>query len=112
MYPYSLSPIDYDWEFLPTVDEVAARYGAHDAKLDLAVAEYEPRKLPGFLRDFASAKEFAADAGWEGDFRGEAHVLYFPGDNEFEHGFVWKQDNNGTTFVVSPKELPYLGLYR
>jgi hypothetical protein len=28
--------------------------------------------------------------------------------HSFEFGLAWKQDNNGTTFVLSPIELPHL----
>lgn len=112
MFVYAMSPIDYDWEYLPTVQDVASRYGQDDARLDIeGVEEYEPRKLGGFLKDFKRAKDAATDEGWEGDFRGKARVLYLPSETGFDHAFAWKQDNNGTTFIVSPQILPHLEKY-
>jgi hypothetical protein len=34
--------------------------------------------------------------------------MWLPYDTEFAYGFVWKQDNNGTTFVASPVPMPWL----
>jgi hypothetical protein len=49
--------------------------------------------------------------GWEGDFSFPARVLWLleEGSNAFAYAFVWKQDHNGTTYVVSPYPLPWLG---
>ena len=48
--------------------------------------------------------------GWEGDVRGEVFIFTVPSfdDLECKIGFVWKQDNNGSTCVSSPFELPHL----
>ena len=45
--------------------------------------------------------------GLEGAFREPARVLWLPEKNS--HAFVWMQDNNATTYVVSPHPLPWLG---
>jgi hypothetical protein len=58
--------------------------------------------------DFNISKELATENGWEGDFRGSAYVFWIPDEHNMRYGFVWKQDNNGTTFVVSPVPLPHL----
>lgn len=112
---YDIQPIDWFWEYLPTVEEVAKRFGANDAVLDLQeVPEYEPRMLPNLLKNFAMAKDMAGEVGWEGDFKTYAapRVFFLPGEGEFEYGFVWKQENNGTTFVVTPHPLPWLDKWR
>ena len=102
-YAYEIIPIDFGWEHCPTVEEYYA---------SLAKDEFHgyTRKdaLAQFKRDFARAKELASDKGWEGDIRGDAHVFMVPAENEFLYGFAWKQDNNGTTYVVSPVKLPHL----
>ncbi len=61
-----------------------------------------------FIGTFYGAQIIAGEEGWEGDFRGEPRVLWLPDENCFRHAFVWKQDNNGMTFVVSPHRLPWL----
>ena len=45
---------------------------------------------------------------WEGDVRGEVYVFTIPDENEMSLGIVWKQDNNGDTFVISDVILPHL----
>lgn len=106
---YHLSPIDWNWQYLPTVEEIATRFAADDAALDLNEApEYEPRMLPDFLKHFAMAKEMASEVGWEGDWRAKPRVFFLPGETNFDYAFVWKQDNNGSTFVISPHPLSWL----
>lgn len=108
MRAYGIIPIDFGWEYLPTVEDIAHKFATNDATLKIEGVDYEPEMLPGFLERFALAKEAAIAEGWEGDFRGKARVFFLPGENDFHYGFVWKQDNNGTTFVVSPHSLPWL----
>lgn len=45
---------------------------------------------------------------WEGDFTEGPCVFALPDANVAKVAFVWKQSNNGDTFVVSPVELPWL----
>lgn len=51
---------------------------------------------------------------WEGDIRGEDIYLFSlpdPDNCSEKIGIVWKQENNGTTFICSPVELPWLSNY-
>jgi hypothetical protein len=34
-------------------------------------------------------------------------VFWVPVEDSFRYGFVFKQDNNGSTFVVSPVPMPW-----
>lgn len=116
---YAVSPIDHDWELLPLAESVAAdiareqavevvhrRPGAEGAAYHHDVAE--------FLAALQEAKTAARNAKWqwEGDYRPDKSPRVFwlpdPGWSCFRYGFVWKQDNNGMTFVVSPFPLPWL----
>lgn len=46
---------------------------------------------------------------WEGDVRDEVYVFGLPTeDYMLEVGYIIKQDNDGTTFIVSPKPLDWL----
>ena len=109
MHTYKIMPIDFGWENLPTVSGVAAQLAASDAR---AVAEgHSPTIDPGsqeLLLQWSLAKDAAAAAGWDGDFRGQPRVFWVPEEGRFAAAFVLKQDNNGTTFVVSPHPLPHL----
>lgn len=104
---YEIAPIDLGWEHLKTVRETAAillqRSETTSRENDIDASD-----LHVFLRSWESAKDAASDKGWEGDFRHEPVVMWIPNDTEFNYGFVFKQDNNGTTYVVSPVEMPWL----
>lgn len=108
---YSVGPIDYGWHHLRTVRET----------LDIAAVPCEgsdPREgldttgTLAFLTSWESAKEAAIAAGWEGGFRLEPRVFWLPDDLQMAHGFVFKQDHNGATFVASPQPLPHLEALR
>lgn len=103
LHVYQILPIDFGWEQCPTVEE----YYAALAKEELH-GHTRPEALKQFKDDFRQAKELASDKGWEGDIRGDAHVFMVPAEGEFIYGFAWKQENNGTTYVVSPVEFPNL----
>lgn len=102
---YSLPPIDHGWQHLKTVKETLALIAKSDDEMHGA-GDFDSDEITSFMRRWESAKEAAKDHGWEGDFRGQPRVFWIPSENEFDVGFVFKQDNNGTTFVVSPQELP------
>jgi hypothetical protein len=107
-FAYHLDPIDFGWEYLPTIAETEARSAAFDQTKD----EFESNVCPAaqFTNDLRNAYRLARDEGWEGDFRDgeEPRVLWLPIADGFKYAFVWKQDNNGSTFVVSPVKLPWL----
>jgi hypothetical protein len=105
---YYITPIDFGWDYLPSVQEFAERLSKADLDVKLGKQPYGEARLEQFLADFNEAKELAARAGWEGDFRGPPSVFCLPIENEIVYGFVWKQDNNGDTLVVSPQPLPWL----
>jgi hypothetical protein len=105
-HAYEIPPIDINWRFLRTVDETARTVGAEDAAAEAGGATSEGPDIREFLASWESAKQAARDRGWDGDFRNEPVVFWLPDDTDFVWGFVVKQDNNGTTFVLSPRELP------
>ena len=111
MIVYVCTPIDHHWEFLKTVKETAAELGARDAQFRFEAGS-RPFSLEisidSFLADWEEAKGAASQNGWEGDFREEPRVFWLPDETGFEYAFAFKQDNNGTTFVVSPVRLPWV----
>lgn len=105
MFVYGIYPIDFGWENCPTVDDFAATL----ARREFSQPGYGYEgDFEAYKVAFEKAKELAATVGWEGDFRGPAHVFFVPTEGSFKYGFAWKQDNNGDTFVVSPVPLPHL----
>jgi hypothetical protein len=106
-FGYSIQPIDFGFRYLHTVDAFRDLVRLED--LDRAIGlPLEMRELEAFERNLEAAKSLAKDLFWEGDFREGPFVFAIPGDLEMRYGFLWKQDNNGTTFVLSPEPLPYL----
>jgi hypothetical protein len=113
-YAYSIPPIDFKWERLKTVEETAAEIAAEEAVAKVkngGDGGVEGPNTEEFLRAWESAKHEASRLNWEGDFRNDPVVFWVPVESEFEFGFVIKQDNNGSTFVISPVRLPHFDEY-
>lgn len=109
-FTYQVAPIDWGWEQLRTVEDTARALADVDVRERLsgeAIYIADP-SLDTFLARWDAAKDSARRSGWEGDFRQGPYVFWVPTEDGMQFGFVFKQDNNGTTFVVSPVELPHL----
>ncbi len=106
-YVYELAPIDFNWEHLPTVEATAIALAGHDAQAAVRKTNVAGMESDQFLSLWRSAQDAALSAGWGGDHRNDPVVMWLPGDSEFVPGFVLKQDNNGTTYVVSPLPMPH-----
>lgn len=105
---YYINAIDFGWEYLPSVNEFAERLARIDLEIKLDKQPHDEMRLDQFITDYKKAQELATREGWEGDFRGDPCVFCIPIENEIVYGFVWKQDNNGDTLVVTPQPLPWL----
>lgn len=91
-----LPPIDW-WGTLPTLEQVLG-------KAEPAEVRRETERL------WAQAQTVARKHGWEGDVRGSVYVVtevtrtFTPptvSETATIAGVVWKQENNGTCFLVS-----------
>ena len=104
---YSIPPIDLGWERLQTVEEVAANMAEEKAS---GIVYDQPSffDLEKFFADVEQARVLARRVGWDGDYRDRPRVFWLPDEDDFSYGFVWKQDNNGTTYVITPHPLPWL----
>lgn len=107
LYGYAMSPLDFGWGMLSTVQQHMKNIideNGHDLGATCrAIAEFH-----AFTE---RALEIGSKIGWEGDYRsgGEPHVIILPDDCSPLLALVWKQDNNGSTFVVSQALMPWLG---
>lgn len=106
-HTYEVPPIDFGWNNLRTVRETVNSLAAR-MQSEFLENDIDPSEVQHFLANWESAKAEASAAGWEGDLRHEPVVFWIPDDTEFSYGFILKQDNNGTTYVVSPVPLPWL----
>lgn len=106
LYIYQTEPIDH-WGHLHTLDELL------DAAADEQAAD-RACLLPEFLifaMNCAYLVAKASESDWEGDIRGESIGFFSIPDSGlcvWRHGLVWKQDNNGTSFICSPVPIPWL----
>lgn len=112
-FGYCISPIDIGFRFLWTADQFRDQLRLEDIQQNDGFGRLsgKPITLPGLNRfelDFERAKHLARDLGWEGDFRDGPFVMPVLIETEVDYAFVWKQNNNGSTFVLSPVPLPYL----
>lgn len=98
---YAVGPIDFHWNHLDTVAEAGSKISMFP---DRAVGH----ELESFMGRWESAKQAALNHGWEGDFNGDPRVIWLPYEDGFSCGFVFKQSNNGTTYVVSPVTMAWL----
>ena len=103
-HTYHIFPIDFGWDFLPDLSHVISQAAARDANDPTKYGDTAYEILRGFRYAMAAMEV----KGWEGDFRDGPKVFFLPNDTEFQWGFVWKQDNNGETFIASPQPMPWL----
>ena len=98
MYKYELSAIDF-FDGCVSLAEFLKEYGHSDentiiTKLAVAMSEMKTKSF------------------WQGDIREGIYVFCVPDvPDDYSNmrlGFIWKQDNNGETFVVCERELPWL----
>ena len=110
---YVVTPIDWGWEHLQSVQDVARQIAGDNAaeRAGLNGAEagyYDEISVDQFLSDWQAARNLAATKGWEGDIRQGPVVFWIPDETGFRYAFAFKQDNNGTTFIVTPVKMPWL----
>lgn len=104
MYVYCGNPIDF-WTGWMTEAEYLAT-------LETVDFDGNPTNegLAAYYTRLGAAQVLAKRVGWEGDMRQGPFVSGLPTPDSPNSEFLigWKQDNNGTTFVASPYELPWL----
>jgi len=107
---YTISPIDFLWELLPTVEDVAALLAKGEAADLVSGRDRSWFNFGEFRSDFQQAQLLAQKKGWEGAYQegSEPRVFWLPDEDSFSYAFVWKQRNNGDTFVISPRPLGWL----
>jgi len=109
-YVYEISPVDLNWDFLPSVESVAKSLAAMHAEMSVNHGNlfFQALSYDEFLELWASAQEEARAVGWQGDHRQIPSVLWLPVEDAFRPGFAIKQDSNGITYIISPVGLPHL----
>jgi hypothetical protein len=98
LHVYVLGPIDF-WEGWIAPETLGASG-------NFEVSAWHPDDV---LARLDEAKKAASAAGWEGD--GDFHLSMLPmrDSHQCEALVAIKQGNNGTTFIITPFEMPWLG---
>ncbi|MDM1022090.1 hypothetical protein QSV37_17600 [Acinetobacter sp. VNK23] len=110
LYGYNFFVIDHDWEYLTPLDTFLRNI------LDKGFSSrenYTNEELMRVTRRWHYAKKLADKIGWEGDLIRGPYVFFLPDPQgmNIEYGFMFKQYNNGRTFIISPFELDYMDRY-
>ncbi|HGP3143489.1 TPA: hypothetical protein ACLG1D_001094 [Pseudomonas aeruginosa] len=104
---YSTPAYDFGWNLLRTVNE-ARSYITNHPEFDQYhdINDLNTKDIDAFMNAWFSACAAARYAGWDGDFRIEPRVFALPGHcNSLDAAFVIKQNDNGTTFFISPHSI-------
>lgn len=99
LYVYCLPPIDY-WIGWQDVESWLLREDVEGS--------YE---IPEYTKMFEAGKRLAKEIGWAGDICEGPFITGLPphwGEHTSDFIIGWKDDDNGTTYIVSPRELPWL----
>jgi len=105
MYGYTLPPIDFFDGCIDFDDYLKSILNdGCDEIFDGSLEKY--KKIEFVIDQLVSG--MASFKYWEGDLRENIKVFTIPCENQTEIGFICKQSNNGSTFVLSPIELLHL----
>jgi hypothetical protein len=104
LYLYQVAPIDFWFGWIPLrdvlIEALEQDEGEYDGPPDFGVLYDRLRRAKTLARQYL---------GWEGDMRSGPYFAPIPFETGFyEYLIAWKQDNNGTTYVASPVQLPWL----
>jgi hypothetical protein len=108
LFVYAISPIDH-WGGWRRLDE-AMLAAPPDAWTRSSYTWQFGPTFEDLNTRLEIAKKLARKRGWEGDIREGPYWVPLPIDEPGVYDFMiaWKQDNNGTCFVVLPFPLPWL----
>ena len=108
MIIYETPPVDFFAGLMPLTDYIKNTNSEENNGLCIS-------SLFKLAMYCARAVAIAKGNTWEGDIRGEdLYVLAIPDPDASPPrlGLIWKQDNNGTTFICSHVEIPWISEYK
>lgn len=116
-FTYEIGPIDHGWELSETVSQFLRRIGESELLRNIERLHHSKPNGDDFGDEVIDASSFVAlyQSAWSecgaaayDELRQEPQVFAVPSEGMLELGFIFKEDNNGTTYVVSPVPLPHL----
>jgi len=106
---YVLPPIDFGLEHLRSAEETLKTFKHDEANLKKSDFKYDlAYRSKNFEMDWGNAKLLAEELGMSSALKEVPAVFWVPDDGQLTYSFVFKGQDNGTTYVVSPVELPWL----
>lgn len=110
MFYYETPPIDY-FAGMVTFDEFCAQIRKEQKS---SLNGYVDHYIDDMKKSLEMTKKyFYVSSCWEGDIMEGPYVFTLP-DPDFsssKEGFVWKQRNNGSSFIASPCPIQWLEAY-
>jgi hypothetical protein len=103
LYVYRINPMDFGWEAMLTADQ-------YRGLIEKEISQYDDKAAPEFEDFYTRSLDAAKKVGWEGDFRpgNEPHIASIPAENSSIPCLVWKQENDGMTFIAAKVPLAHL----
>ena len=109
LYAYRVETIEITWDNLTSCDDYRKKLAiAYSAEEDRPTREEHLSALVKFESFFKSALEAARRIGSEGNFLVAPHIGFLPGNARMCAYLVWRDDDHGSTFIVSPIEMRWL----
>ena len=105
------SPIDFFYN-ATTISEMVKHFIENRINVAFDNQSYDYEELRDFLKNYAEALQAAEEIGYDKYYpRQEPRVTWIPNNISLTPVFMFKNDNNGQTFIVSSEDLPYLDKY-
>jgi len=100
LFVYETIPLDEGWDHLELAKDCIKR-------METSSLTDNREKVERLKNDLSFSVEIAkCDLDFDGVFREEPRVFWIPENGIYlACGFVWKADDNGTTYVASPVPL-------
>lgn len=114
-YVYVMPPIDFGWEFCQSLPWLLKRE-TNDLSISMdwtgkgCSSDYLDswNDIAVLIKKANSLIILAGKYGFDGNLVENPVLIPIPGECTFDFAFAFKQENNGTTFIVSPVAMHWL----
>jgi len=110
---YIVAPMGTGWDYLPTVRDVLCQVAGeepspYDGHHPGTAFDLNTRLVKTFVDDVQLAHDLARKAGMRTHLMDTSRVFWMPTGTGMAYGFVLKEYNQSTTYVISPVDMPHL----
>lgn len=100
---YTIKPIEFNWIFCRSVKDTLETIANPIFHLNIPLCPTPE----DFQNDWQHAQQLAVKNHWDGNFKFGPVVFWIPVDGSFAYGFAFTGDEEYTTYVISPVEMPH-----